>query len=277
METGGRLVRSVREIDRRYYVEAAARTLELLQAVAKIDGPASLSAIVAELGWSKPTVYRLVRTLETLGALRQENGGGYLLGPALITLGRAALRSTRLLEVARPYLESLYGVLGETTVLTMLDGDDVVYLDRIDADKILVPYAHLGSRLPAYCTSTGHVLLAGLPDDEVRQRLAQREFVQLAPNTLRSISEVLERLAEVRRQGFAINDEELALGHRSVAAPVTDHSGEVAAALSVSVPAVRVSRSDLIRFANEALVPAAGALSAALGATPAGRGLAASL
>jgi DNA-binding IclR family transcriptional regulator len=256
-----------RKIDRRYYVEAAARTLELLHAVARINGPASLSAIVAELGWSKPTVYRLVRTLESAGALRQQDGRGYLLGPALITLGQAALRATRLPDIARPYLESLYEQLGETTVLTILDGDEVVYLDRIDADKILVPYTHTGSRLPAYCTSTGHVLLAALPDDEVRERLEACEFVQLAPNTLRSLDELIARLHEVRRQGYAINDEELALGHRSVAAPLTDHSGEVVAALSVSVPAVRVSRSDLIRFATDALMPAAAALSVALGAS----------
>jgi DNA-binding IclR family transcriptional regulator len=257
---------SPRKIDRRYYVEAAARTLELLHAVARINGPASLSAIVAELGWNKPTVYRLVRTLEATGALRQQDGRGYLLGPALITLGQAALRSTRLPEIARPYLESLYDVLGETTVLTMLDGDEVIYLDRIDAEKILVPYAQLGSRLPAYCTSTGHVLLAGLPDSEVRERLKERDFAQLAPNTLRSVDELITRLHDVRRHGYAINDEELALGHRSVAAPLTDHSGEVAAAVSVSVAAVRVSRADLIRFATDALVPTADALSRALGA-----------
>jgi IclR family transcriptional regulator, pca regulon regulatory protein len=253
------------EIDERYFVETAARTLLLLQAVAAIDAPAPLTVIVERLGWSKPAVYRLVRTLEAIGALRQEDGKGYVLGPMLITLGLSALQATGLVGVARPHLERLHAEVEETVVLTVLDGREVVYVDRIEADKILIPRTRLGSRLPAYCTSTGQVLLSGLSDEDVHRRLDGESFDRVAPNTLETLAELMERLADIRRMGYCVQDEELTIGHRSAAAPVRDHTGTVAAAVSVSVPTARVTRQQLIRFATEALVPTAEAISLALG------------
>jgi IclR family transcriptional regulator, pca regulon regulatory protein len=253
--------------DPRYYVETAARTLRLLLAVSQMDEPATLAAIVAELGWSKPAVYRLVRTLEAIGALRQQPNG-YVLGPMLITLGQSALQATHLLEVARPYMEDLHRKLDETIVLTVLDGDEVVYVDRLEADKILIPRTRIGSRLPAYSTSTGQVLLASLSDEEVKRRLADRTFEHLAPNTLDSLDALLLRLSWIRREGYAINDEELTIGHRAVAAPVSDYTGATVAAVSVSVPAARVSREQLEQQAVEDLIPAAYRISVGLGAQP---------
>jgi IclR family pca regulon transcriptional regulator len=254
------------EIDPRYHVETAARTLALLHAVAESDEPATLAALVARLRWSKPAVYRLVRTLESIGALRQHDGKGYVLGPSMITLGQAALRATRLPEIVRPHLEELAERVGETVVLTVLDGSEIIYVDRIESDQILIPRTKLGSRLPTHCTSTGQALLAGLPDEEVRRRFRGRELEPRTARTVTTLDELLERLAETRRRGYALNDEELAVGHRAVAAPVRDHRGEAVAAISISVPSARVSREQLERFAREALLPAAAAASAALGA-----------
>jgi IclR family pca regulon transcriptional regulator len=253
------------DIDTRYYVETAARTLALLHAVAESDKPATLGMLVSRLEWSKPAVYRLVRTLEAIGALRQHDGRGYVLGPSMITLGQAALRATNLHDIVRPYLEELAEQVGETVVLAVLDGSEIVYVDRIESDQILIPRTKLGSRLPAYCTSTGQVLLAGLPDEEVRRRMRGRKFKQVAAHTLTSIDELLARLAETRRRGYALNDEELAVGHRAVAAPVRDHRGDAVAAVSISVPSARVSLEQLERFATEALLPVARAASVALG------------
>ncbi len=254
------------EIDERYYVETAARTLQILEAIAEIDAPAPLSVIVAKLGWSKPAVYRQVRTLESIGALRQLAGQGYVLGPALIALGQAALRATGLVEIARPHLQRLHDELDETIALTVLDGAEIIYVDRIEADKLLIPRTRVGSRLPAYCTSTGQVLLAALSDDEVRSRLAGCGFEPLGPKTLRSIDELLARLEEIRDKGYAINDEQLTVGHRSAAAPIRDYTGAVVAAVSLSVPTARVSLERLVTCAEEALLPAAHAISRELGA-----------
>ena len=253
------------EIDTRYYVETAARTLALLHAVAESDEPATLGMLVNRLSWSKPAVYRLVRTLDTIGALRQQDGKGYVLGPSMITLGQAALRATRLHDIVRPYLEELAEKVGETVVLAVLDRNEIVYVDRLESDQILIPRTKLGSRLPAYCTSTGQALLAGLPDDEVRRRLRGREFKKVAANTVESIDELLARLDETRRRGYALNDQQLAVGHRAVAAPVRDHRGDAVAAISISVPSARVSLEQLERFATEALLPVADAASVALG------------
>jgi IclR family transcriptional regulator, pca regulon regulatory protein len=259
------------EIDRRYFVETAARTLELLHVVAETDAPASLGVLVSRLGWSKPAVYRLVRTLEAVGALRQQDERGYVLGPSLITLGQGALRATRVAEIVRPHLERLAEDVGETVVLTVLDGTDIIYIDRIESDQILIPRTQVGSRLPAYCTSTGQVLLAALDDDEVRRRLPGREFTPMTGRTLRTVDALIARLAEVRRRGYALNDEELAVGHRAVAAAVSNHHDEVAAAMSVSVPAARVSLDRLEEFAMNSLIPRCAEASVALGA---GRALA---
>jgi DNA-binding IclR family transcriptional regulator len=253
------------EIDPRYYVETAARTLALLHAVAESDEPATLGMLVSRLSWSKPAVYRLVRTLETVGALRQQDGKGYVLGPSLITLCQAALRATRLHDIVRPYLEDLAERVGETVVLAVLDRNEIVYVDRIESDQILIPRTKLGSRLPAYCTSTGQALLAGLPDDEVRRRFRGLEFKKVATHTAESVDELLARLATTRRRGYALNDEELAVGHRAVAAPVRDHRGDAVAAISISVPSARVSLEQLERFATEALLPVTEAATVALG------------
>ena len=253
------------EIDTRYYVVTAARTLALLHAVAESDEPATLGMLVSRLSWSKPAVYRLVRTLDAVGALRQQDGKGYVLGPSMITLGQAALRATRLHDIVRPYLEDLADKVGETVVLAVLDRSEIVYVDRLESDQILIPRTKLGSRLPAYCTSTGQALLAGLPDDEVRRRLRGREFKKLATHTVESVDELLVLLDETRRRGYALNDQQLAVGHRAVAAPVRDHRGDAVAAISISVPSARVSLERLERFATEALLPVADAASVALG------------
>jgi DNA-binding IclR family transcriptional regulator len=257
-----------REIDSRYYVDTAARTLTLLHAVAESDEPASLGALVSRLEWSKPAVYRLVRTLEAVGALRQQDSKGYVLGPSIITLGQAALRATRLHDIARPYLEELADRVGETVVLTVLDRLEVVYIDRIESDQILIPRTKLGSRLPAHCTATGQALLAGFADDEVRRMYRGRRLEARTSHTIAGLDELIDRLAKTRRRGYALNNEELAVGHRAVAAPLRNHAGEYVAAMSISVPSARVSLEQLERFATEALLPVVDRASVALGAAP---------
>lgn len=253
------------EFDPRYNVDAATRALRLLKAVAAIDGPISLGALVDLLGWSKPSVYRMVRTLEANGTL-ERSGAGYVVGPALIPLGQAALRATRLPATSRPYMEQLHQKLEQTVVLTMLDYDEIVYLDRIEGEQLLVPRSNMGRRVPAYCTATGHALLSGLSNEEVVRRMSSHEFHSYAPNTPRTMEELLAKLAEVRERGYSLNDEEYAVGHRSVAAPVRDQSGRVLGAVSISVIAEHVSVEQLTYYATAGLLPTVESISSALGA-----------
>jgi DNA-binding IclR family transcriptional regulator len=250
-----------------YAVGTVERAFALITALAEADRPLALNELVATLELSKPTVYRLVRTLVAHGVLRQVPAEGYVLGPALISIGQAALRATRLPEIGQPYLQRVHEELGETVVMSVLDGREIVYVARIQARQILGVRGEIGSRLPAYCTSSGHVLLSGLSDDDVAQLLAEEDMEKLAPNTITTVPRMLERLAEVRKRGYAINDEELEVGHRAVAAPIRDHADQVCASFSVSVPVARVSVTELKRFAKDTLLPATTAMSDELGAS----------
>lgn len=251
------------EIDPRYHLDAAARTITLLQAVGD-HGPVSLATLTGKLGWTKPMVYRLVRTLHTCGALRLRDDR-YSLGPVMISLGYAALQSIRLVETARPTLASIHEATGESTVLTVLDQTEVVYVDFVETDHLLVFRARLGSRLPAFCTSSGHVLLSGLTDDQLKELFRGYRFEPPTSHSVSSLKELLHRVDEVRSHGFALVDQEVADGHRSSAAPVFDHSGQVAASISISVPAARVSMDELRSLTESVLLPQTQALSAELG------------
>lgn len=230
--------------DPRYYVESVARAAHVLKVIAGRSGPASVAELAKHLEWNKAAVYRIVRTLDALGFLRSTDGG-YVPGPALIALGQAALEATGLLPVARPHLEALSKELVETVVLTVLDGPDIVYIDCIEVEAVLMTRSTVGAHLPAYCTCSGQVQLAGLPDSEVRKRLRKVAMVNRGPNTLSSLPELIRRLEAIRGEGYAVNDQELAVGHRSLAVPVFSYDGAVAAALSVSVPTARVPLDDL--------------------------------
>jgi DNA-binding IclR family transcriptional regulator len=253
------------EIDPRYHLDAAARTIQLLQAVGEY-GPVSLAALTSKLGWTKPMVYRLVRTLHSCGALTLRDDR-YTLGPVMISLGHAALQSIRLVDVARPTLATIHEATGESTILTVLDGTDVVYVDFIETDHLIVVRARLGSRLPAYYAASGHVLLSGLPPESLTALFEDYEFAPPMPSSVSSLEELRRRVEETRAAGYALNDQEIAQGHRSTAAPVYDHAGRVAAAISLSVPSARVSREHLLRLTDEILVPETRKLSAALGYT----------
>jgi IclR family acetate operon transcriptional repressor len=250
-----------------YAVGTVERAFALITVLADTDRPLALNELVAKLELSKPTVYRLVRTLVAHGVLRQVPSEGYVLGPALISIGQAALRATRLPEIGLPYLQQVHEELGETVVMSVLDGDEIVYVARIQARQILGVRGEIGARLPAYCTSSGQSLLSGLSDEDVRSVLVEAEMERVAPNTITSIDDMLARLEEVRKRGYAINDEELEMGHRAVAVPIRDHADQVCAAFSVSVPVGRVSVTQLKRFAKDTLIPTAAAMSAELGSS----------
>ncbi|GII78501.1 IclR family transcriptional regulator [Sphaerisporangium rufum] len=253
--------------DPRYHVEAADRTMQLLTAMAEL-APVTVSGLTAALGWTKPMVYRLVRTLHACGALRQTDEG-YSLGPQMIYLGQAALKGIRLTDVARPHLATLHEAVEETVVLTVLDRTDIVYVDFIETEHLILARTRLGARLPASSTSSGHALLSRHGEERIRALFKNHEFTGPTGRAVRSVEDLLDRVERVRRLGYALIDEELAAGHRAAAAPVLDHAGRVVAAISISVPASRVSVARLRKMAENHLVPVTFAVSTALGHLPA--------
>lgn len=264
-------LRAMASSNDKYRVDAAARAIDLLSALADADAPQRLKDLTDRLGWNKTTVYRLLRTLEERGAVREIPPQGYVLGPRTITIGQAALRALELPQVARPHLQRLHEETGETVNLALLDEDRILIVERVEGKGILGLRLQMGSTLPAYCTSVGLVLLAGLSDEEVRRRLASCAFEPWGPKTIRSMEELLDRLGTVREQGYAINDEELAIGHRAAAAPVWGHDGRVAAAINISVPAARRTRRQLVSELVPMLRGSANSISADLGAGPGAR------
>lgn len=258
-------------IDPRYYVESVGRAVHLLRGMSRADKAVTLTDLVELLGWNKASVYRLLRTLEAYGVVRKADNRKYVLGPLLITLGQQALRSLDLPAITRPHLEALHNDLDETSNVAILDGDEVVYIARVEGRHILGARLGVGARLPAYCTSMGQVLLADLSDEAVERCLSGATLDPWGPNTLTTLPAVLERLELVRRRGYALNDQELAAGHRAVGAPVRDYSGRVVAAVNVSVAAARVSRQEITSRIVPRLLRAAEEMSADLGASRSSR------
>jgi len=229
-----------------------------------------VSELSREVGLSRSTAHRYIATLATLGYLDQDPASRkYRLGPRVLDLGFSAINSMDLREVAAPHLQALSDETGHTVNMAVLDGADIVYIDRCrtsqrgqrDIDLNL----HVGSRLPAYCTSMGKVLLAGLGEEEQRAVLDRVDFDQRGPNTLTEREELLAELAHVARIGLALNNEELAYGLRSIAAPVTSGSGEVVAAINLAVHRTMLSLDALVAHLGPPLKRTADAISVRLG------------
>lgn len=257
------------EVDSRYYIEALGRGLQILEAFSAGAPSLSLTEIAAEAGLGKSTAFRFVYTLERLGYLaRDPETKRYRPGLRVLRLGFAALNSMGLRQIALPYLKVLSAAAGETANMSIREGAEVVYVARIATRQILGINLSVGSRLPAYCTSMGKAQLIDLSQDELRDLLGKDPYSAVGPNTITSLDVLVRELDRVRRQGYAINDEELVAGLRSVAAPIRDGEGHVAAAINVSVPGTRVSRQELETVLAPMVTDAAQQITVALGAEP---------
>jgi IclR family transcriptional regulator, pca regulon regulatory protein len=159
----------------------------------------------------------------------------------VLELGYAYLSSLSLPELAQPHMEALVAQVNESCSISVLDDTEIVYVARVPTRRIMSITLSVGTRLPAFVTSMGRVLLAGLPDDELEERLARIELVALTPRTVTDKHALRRILAGVRRQGYAAVDQELEEGLRSLAVPIRSSSGGVTAALNVSVHASRAS------------------------------------
>jgi IclR family pca regulon transcriptional regulator len=252
----------------RYTIEALARGLEVLSLFSAERPTLSLGAIVAELGMTKSTAFRVVATLESLGYLEQEPGAHrYRPGLAVLQLGFAALSGLEVRQVARPHLEQLAQRLDETASLAVLDRDgrDIIYVDRVRNRAIVGVVLGVGSRVPAHAASLGKVLLADRSPAELEEWLAAGAPRPFTERTLTGREALLAELAAVRERGFATSDQELAAGLRGAAAPIRDSSGRAVAAVSVSGPSASLSLERLERDVAPAVVETARRISRALG------------
>jgi PcaR/PcaU/PobR family beta-ketoadipate pathway transcriptional regulator len=237
------------------YIGSLAKGMDVLSLVVHSKTVLGITEISRVLNLSIGSVQRVTNTLQKLGYLRKdENKQGYVLGYKAWGLGLSIIKDIDLKRVAHPYLQELSREIGETVNLAILDGQDIVYVDRIKTEQIININLSIGSRLPVYCTSMGKSLLAFLPDNEISKILDAIDIKPITPNTITDKSRLLEELQQVRQRGFSLNDRELEIGLRSVAAPVRDESKRVIAAVNIAVPSTRITLEELSTdLANKAV------------------------
>jgi len=199
-----------------------------------------IAELARAVGLNKSTAFRYVATLAKLGYLQQDpETKRYSLGPRVVDLGFAAINSMEVTRVAGHLLQALSDETGYTVSMAVLDGPDIVYVDRRRSGRAasfaMGLQLHVGSRLPAYCTSMGKVLLAHRDPAELRTLLDRTDLARRGPKTITAREQLVAALARIRHYGIAVNDEELAAGLRSVAAPVRDRSGRVVAAVNIAI------------------------------------------
>ncbi|MGY1810068.1 IclR family transcriptional regulator C-terminal domain-containing protein [Blastococcus sp. SYSU D00669] len=243
------------------FVEALARGLDVLACFDAGHRTMSLTEVATAAGLARPTARRLLLTLEELGFVRS-TAAGFELTPKVLTLGMAYVGALGLWDIARPHMERLVAETGESSSMAQLDGSDIVYVARVSVPKLIALRVDIGTRFPAQQTSQGKVLLAALAPGELAAALAEPSRAGLPPYIGRTAEELQAELTEVRARGWALADEELAPGVRSVAVPVRDRDGVVRAAMNVTVHAAETSVDRLLGEHLPRLLRAAGEISA---------------
>jgi IclR family pca regulon transcriptional regulator len=224
----------------RYRIEALAKGLDVLRLFNETTTSLKLREICDLTGIPMPTAFRVVATLEEEGFVERLADGAIQPGVAVLTLGSAALRGSTLVQLSEQPLRHLAEATGETVNLGVLRGDAVLYLARLRNQDLVTANIQVGSTLPAPYTSMGKLLLAYLSPEELRATLSTHVFrTNAGPNAATSIEELEERLAPIREQGYALQDEEVAAGLRSVSVPVFGRDRLPAAAINIAVSTQR--------------------------------------
>ena len=242
-------------------VQSVYRALKLLEYVCSSDNHrgVSLSELSDYIGLSKPSVYRLLNTLQTFHLVSKEPQTGlYHPGPGLIELAQKGLERFEVRKIAIPYLDELQKKTNETVHLAILDSGEVVYLEKRESKQTIRMYSAVGRRAPAHCTGLGKAILAFLPQEERRRILEEKGLTAYTPRTITSLSEFELECERIRSRGFAFDLGEHEEEIRCVAAPIFDHTGYPIAALSVAIPAFRTNQDQLEELGPEVAKAAQG-------------------
>lgn len=198
-----------------------------------------------ETGTSRATARRCLLTLEELGYVARRDGQTFEACARMMRLGRGYQQPASLAEAAAPHLERVRDELQEPAALSVLEGNEVLIIARAESSRIVTTGVKAGGRLPLYCSATGRVLAGELTADEIARRLARTEFRRLTEKTTRSVEEFVQRVREARTEGYAVSDEEMEMGMRSMAVPIHGPDGRVTYALSMSTSSARTSLDEM--------------------------------
>ena len=252
---------------RRMRLSSVANSIRLTKAFSENEYEMGISALATRLGLAKSTVHRLATTLVEYDILEQNRETGkYRLGLALFELGTLVRRKMDTNSGAQVQIHSLAEETGETVQLAILDHLSVLYIRIRESKQAVRMSSGLGSRAPAHCTSVGKALLAYQPPDVIQQ-VIDNGLKRYTEHTITDAAALIDELATVRQKGYAIDDEEIEVGLRCVAAPIRDHTGQVTAAISVAAPVQRMTKKN-IQATIPSVVAAAEAISRRLGYLP---------
>jgi IclR family pca regulon transcriptional regulator len=230
------------------FMTSLARGLAVIQGFTRQKRALTIAQLSHRTGIPRAAVRRCLYTLSALGLAGSDDGKTFCLRPKILSLGHAYLSSTTLATAAQPLLDRVSEVLDESSSIALLEGDEILYVARSSITRrIMSVDLSIGTRLPAYCTSMGRVLLAHLAAGELDGYFRRVKLVAHTPKTLIAPDRIRKALAAVAAEGYAIVDQELELGLRSIAVPVRDLSGNVVAAMNISTQATRVPIADLTR------------------------------
>jgi IclR family transcriptional regulator, pca regulon regulatory protein len=216
-------------------VQSFARGLNILELVAGASQPVTLTEIANQAQLTKTTSQRFLNTLCSLGYLRRGENKSYALSTRVLSFAYSFLNTSSLVRLAKPYLDELSSDLGKTINLAVLEDVHALFLYRKEVGRFMKYDLGPGSKLPSYAGSLGKALLAGLPPEELKKRINKMEFSPITPKTILTKKKLREAVAETRRRGYSICDQELSLDMYSIGVPLLDNQGDVVAAINVSM------------------------------------------
>jgi IclR family pca regulon transcriptional regulator len=242
------------------FIQSLERGLSVINSFSRQTPSQTLSEVGERTGLTRATARRVLLTLSELGYVAQ-SGRSFSLTPKVLDLGYSYLSSFRIVDLAQPAMERLVDEVRESSSMSVLDGSEIVYVARVPTTRIMTISLALGSRLPAYPTSMGRVLLAGLPENEFEEYLSTTTLERLTPHTITDPAEFRATISRCREQGHALVDQELEEGVRSIAAPVHNGRGRVIAAVNLSCHASRVDIDRMLEEFKPRLLEAASEIS----------------
>ncbi|KLU63429.1 transcriptional regulator KdgR [Peptococcaceae bacterium CEB3] len=232
-------------------IQSVERAILILELFSNRDSELALSEISHRLSLNKSTAFGILSTLEHYNFVQKASDTGkYKLGIKLLELGNMVLEQMDLRQIARPYLDELVAKFSETSHLAVLDGYEVVYIDKVDSDRSIRMNSEVGSRRPGYCTGVGKAILSYLPDDQWKKHLPP-SLEKFTPNTIISQESLLEEMKHIRQKGFSEDNEEIEEGLSCVGVPIFNQGNQVIASISVSGPTARLPKEKMMQIAEE--------------------------
>ncbi|MBU5294131.1 IclR family transcriptional regulator [Anaerosalibacter bizertensis] len=235
-------------------VQSVDRTLSILELLADYDDGLRIMEISDKVGLHKSTVHRLLSTLAYKGYVVQDlDTNKYKLTLKLFELGSKRIKDIDILSASKPYTKALMEKINEIVHLVIQDGNEIVYIDKVEADNTIRMASNIGKRSPMYSTSVGKAMLAFMEEDEVEEIWNNSEIEKFTEYTITDLDDLKDKLKEIRERGYSVDDQENELGVRCIGAPVFNRFGKVEGAISISGPTIRVTEEKVEEIAREVI------------------------